>query len=212
MTSPAQATTPASALGPAPGRPRLVVVRHGSTEWSATGRHTGRTDVDLDPEGEAQARALGPRLAGHRFARVLVSPLLRARRTCELAGFGRQAEETPDLEEWDYGAYEGLTTAEIRAERPGWSLWADGAPGGETREQVAERAERVTASARRADGDVLAFAHGHVLRILAAGWIGLPPTAGGSLLLLPGALGVLEWERDVPVIGRWNDTGADPLG
>lgn len=189
-----------------------MVVRHGSTEWSATWRHTGRTDVELDPAGEAQARALGPRLAGHRFARVLVSPLLRARRTCELAGFGRQAEETPDLEEWDYGGYEGLTTAEIRAGRPGWSLWADGVPDGETREQVAERAERVIALARRADGDVLAFAHGHVLRILAAGWIGLPSSAGTSLLLVPGALGVLDWERDVPVLGRWNDAGGDPLG
>jgi probable phosphoglycerate mutase len=191
---------------------RLVVVRHGATEWSGAGRHTGRTDVDLVPEGEAQARALGTVLAGHRFSRVLVSPRLRARRTAELAGFGSVADECADLEEWDYGEYEGLTTAEIRRRRPTWSLWTDGVPGGESIEQVAERAERVVSLVRRSAGDVLAFAHGHILRIVAARWIGLPPTAGASLLLWPAALGVLGWERDTPAVVRWNDTGGDPLG
>lgn len=205
MTGPAPAPT-------ASGHPRLVVVRHGATEWSSAGRHTGRTDVPLVAEGEDQARAVGRRLAGRRFASVLVSPLLRARRTCELAGFAPEATATPDLAEWDYGDYEGRTTAEIRAERPGWSLWRHGVPGGETIEQVAERAGRVIALARQAHGDVLVFAHGHVLRVLAAGWIGLPPSAGGSLLLSPGALGVLGWERENPVLALWNDTGGDPLG
>ncbi len=192
-------------------RPRLVVVRHGSTEWSASGRHTGRTDVPLDPEGEAQARALAQRLAGHPFTRVLVSPLGRARRTCELAGFGHRAEVTGDLAEWDYGEYEGLTTPEIRARRPGWRLWHDGVPAGERIGEVAARAERVIASVRSGRGDALAFAHGHLLRVLAARWLDMPPAAGGQLLLAPAALGVLSWEHGVPVLGRWDDDGADPL-
>ena len=187
------------------------MVRHGATAWSRAGRHTGRTDLALEPEGEDQARAQGRRLVGHRFARVLTSPLERARQTCALAGFAAQAKVDPDLAEWDYGEYEGRTTAEIRAERPGWSLWADGVPGGESIEEVAQRAERVIALVRQGDGDVLAFAHGHLLRVLAARWIGLPPSAGGSLGLEPGALGVLGWERDVPVLCRWDDSGADPL-
>lgn len=188
-----------------------MVVRHGATQWSSAGRHTGRTDVPLTPEGEAQARALERRLGGRSFALVLTSPRLRARRTCELAGFGPQARVTDDLQEWDYGRYEGRTTAEIRSERPGWSLWADGVPGGESIEQVADRAERVVARARRADGDVLAFAHGHILRVVAATWIGLPPSVGGSLLLQPAAIGVLGWEREHPVLERWDDAGGDPL-
>lgn len=191
---------------------RLVVVRHGATAWSSAGRHTGRTDVALAPDGEAQARALAGRLGGHLFARVLVSPLSRARRTCELAGFGDRAEVWPDLAEWDYGAYEGMTTAEIRDARPGWRLWDDGVPGGERLEEVAARADRVVHTARHASGDVLAFAHGHVLRVLAARWLGWAPSLGGSLLLAPSAIGVLTWERDAPVIGRWDDAGGDPLG
>jgi len=194
---------------------RLAVVRHGATEWSRAGRHTGRTDVALLREGEAQAAAVGARLAGHHFARVLVSPRLRARQTCELAGFGPESQLCPDLAEWDYGDYEGKTTAEIRAERPGWSLWADGVPGGERLDEVAARAARVVALAREAardSGDVLAFAHGHILRVVACQWAGLPPRSGGSLALSPGALGVLGWEREVPVIARWDDTGDDPLG
>ena len=187
------------------------MVRHGATAWSTAGRHTGRTDVPLTPDGEAQALALAGRLGGHRFARVLVSPLVRARRTCELAGFGDRAEVCADLAEWDYGDYEGLTSAEIRRARPGWRLWDDGVPGGERLEDVAARADRVAETARSAGGDVLAFAHGHVLRILAARWLEQAPTLGGSLLLAPSALGVLTWERGAPVIGRWDDDGADPL-
>jgi probable phosphoglycerate mutase len=190
---------------------RLVVVRHGATAWSTAGRHTGRTDVPLAPDGEVQARALAGRLGGHVFERVLVSPLGRARRTCELAGFGSRAEVCADLVEWDYGEYEGLTSAEIRRERPGWRLWDDGVPGGEGLDEVAARADRVVAAARAASGDVLAFAHGHVLRILAARWLGMAPSLGGSLLLAPSALGVLTWEHDTAAIGRWDDDGADPL-
>lgn len=190
---------------------RLVVVRHGATSWSTAGRHTGRTDVPLTSEGEAQARGLAGRLGGHSFARVLVSPLGRARHTCELAGFGDRAEVCPDLAEWDYGDYEGRTSAEIRRSRPGWRLWDDGVPGGEQLEEVAARADRVVEAARMSAGDVLAFAHGHVLRILAARWLGMVPSAGGSLLLAPSAMGVLTWERDAPVIGRWDDDGVDPL-
>jgi len=190
---------------------RLVVVRHGSTPWSAAGKHTGRTDVPLDRHGESQARALRRRLSGHGFARVLCSPLGRARATCELAGFGAQAEICPDLLEWDYGAYEGLTTDEICRERPGWSLWTDGVVGGETIEQVAARAGRVVAEARIGGGDTLAFAHGHVLRILAASWLEKDPRLGGSFLLSPAGLGVLGWERETPVLERWNDHPGDPL-
>jgi broad specificity phosphatase PhoE len=167
--------------------------------------------VPLAPDGEVQARGLAGRLAGHRFARVLVSPLGRARRTCELAGFGDRAEVCPDLLEWDYGDYEGLTTTEIRRDRPDWRLWDDGVPGGERLEEVAARADRVVDLAHGADGDVLAFAHGHVLRVLAARWLGMAPSVGGSLLLSPSALGVLTWEREAPVIARWDDDGADPL-
>ena len=189
-----------------------MVVRHGSTEWSRAGRHTGRTDLALDAGGEAQARAVGHRLAGHRFSLVLVSPLRRARETCALAGFGEAAEVREDLAEWDYGDYEGRTTAEIRAERPGWRLWDDGVPGGETLEEVAARAGRVVAEVRGGGGDALAFAHGHLLRILAACWLGLPPATAGSLLLGAGALGVCGWDREAPALGRWDDDGDDPLG
>jgi len=190
---------------------RLVVVRHGATAWSTAGRHTGRTDVPLDARGEGQARALAGRLGPHSFSRVLVSPLGRARRTCELAGFGDRAEVWPDLAEWDYGGYEGLTSAEIRRDRPGWRLWDDGVPGGERLEDVAARADRVVAAVRAGVGDVLAFAHGHLLRVVAARWLGLDPAAAGNLQLAPAALGVLTWERESPALGRWDDDGADPL-
>lgn len=153
----------------------LWLLRHGETAWTILGRHTGRTDVPLTPRGERQAAALGHRITGQRFALILTSPLLRASETCRLAGYGSVAEVEPDLQEWDYGAYEGRTTAEIRAEQPEWSIWRTGAPGGETPGDVGLRADRVIARAQKAGGGVALFAHGHLLRILAARWIGLPP-------------------------------------
>jgi broad specificity phosphatase PhoE len=192
-------------------RARLVVVRHGATEWSRSGRHTGRTDVPLLAEGRTEAEELGRRLAGHVFTMVLTSPLRRARETCELAGFGSQAETCDDLREWDYGEYEGRTTDEIRARRPGWSVWTDGAPGGETADDVGRRADHVVAEARRSTGDVLAFAHAHLLRVVGARWVGLPPVAGGLFTLAPATISVLGWDRDVAVITRWNDAAGDPL-
>ncbi|MHB8592997.1 MAG: histidine phosphatase family protein [Acidimicrobiales bacterium] len=190
---------------------RLVVVRHGATEWSRSGRHTGRTDVPLCGLGEAQATDLARRLGVHRFALVLSSPLARARRTCALAGFDEPARVIDDLAEWDYGQYEGLTTDGIRAGHPGWSLWRDGAPGGETADQVGLRADRVVALAREAGGDVLAFAHGHVLRVVTARWLGLPAGAGSLFLLPPAGIGVLGWEREVPALVRWGPGDADLL-
>lgn len=190
---------------------RLVVVRHGATAWSTAGRHTGRTDVPIDAQGEEQARHLRERLAGHDFALVLCSPLGRARRTCELAGFGDRAQVADDLAEWDYGEYEGLTTPQIREQRPGWTLWDDGVEGGERIEQVAARADRVIERVGRASGDVLAFAHGHVLRVVAARWLGLAPQWGRGLLLAPAGLGVLAWEHEEPALGRWDDDGGPAL-
>jgi broad specificity phosphatase PhoE len=196
---------------PWPSRPRLVVVRHGATQWSRSRRHTGRTDVPLLDEGRAQAAELGARLVGHAFARVLTSPLRRAVDTSVIAGFGEQAEVCDDLREWDYGAYEGLTTDDIRAERPHWSLWADGVPEGESAHDVGARADRVVAMARACHGDVLAFAHSHLLRVLGARWVGLAPTAGALLVLSPATLSVLGWEREQPVVTRWNDAAGDAL-
>ena len=187
-----------------------MAVRHGSTAWSATRRHTGWSDIPLEPEGREQARAVGRRLAGHRFGRVLVSPLQRARETGALAGFP-DAEVCDDLREWNYGDYEGRTTVEIRAERPGWSLWQDGAPGGETIGQVARRADRVVAQVRAVPGDVLVFAHAHILRVVAARWLVLPAGDGSRWVLDPASVSVLGWERETPVIERWNDTGGAPL-
>jgi probable phosphoglycerate mutase len=190
---------------------RLVLVRHGQTEWSRTGRHTGRTDIPLEEAGIEAAKSLADRLAGHRFRRVLVSPLLRARETCRLAGFAGAGESCPDLLEWDYGADEGRTTAEIRRDRPGWSIWTGGVPAGETLEEVGARADRVVAEARGAGGDVLAFAHAHILRVVAARWLGLPPAGGALLVLGPATVSVLGWERETPAVLRWNDTAGDPL-
>ncbi|MGA2520946.1 MAG: histidine phosphatase family protein [Acidimicrobiales bacterium] len=194
-----------------PRPPRLVVVRHGATEWSRAGRHTGRTDIPLLAEGRRQAEALQARLVGHDFARVLTSPMERAFETGLLAGFGVEAQRSDDLLEWDYGDYEGLTTAEIRAIRPGWTLWRDGAPGGESPDDVARRADRVVASARQATGDVLVFAHGHLLRMVAVRWLALEPAAGAMFVLDPATLSILGWERDVAVVSRWNDGAGDPL-
>jgi broad specificity phosphatase PhoE len=189
--------------------PITLIARHGETEWSAAGRHTGRTDVPLSGRGEADARALGTRLRGLEIALVLCSPLRRAMRTCELAGLGDRAEADRDLAEWDYGAYEGLTTAEILGERPGWRLFRDGCPRGEAPEQVAGRADRVIARARVARGDTLLFSSGHIGRMIAARWLGLAPIGGEYLVLSTASLSTLAYEhdsRDEPVIRIWNDT------
>ncbi len=193
------------------GRSRLVLVRHGATAWSEAGRHTGRTDIPLLEEGRHQAEALGRLLAGHEFALVLTSPLERARKTCALAGFSAAAKPCDDLLEWDYGDYEGLTTEQIRRESPRWSLWDDGAPGGEQPEEVGRRAERVVSLARAESGDILAFGHGHLLRVVAARWLGLAPREGRLLRLDPATVSILGWERDTAVVSRWNDTAGDPL-
>ena len=183
---------------------RLWLVRHGETEWSASGQHTSRTDIPLTPRGERQALALGRSLAGHPFALVLSSPLGRARETCRLAGHGGVAQITDDLREWDYGIYEGRTTADIRKEIPGWTVWSGPVPGGETLEQVARRTRRVIDRAVAAAGDVALFAHAHVLRVLTACWLGLPPEAGRLLALGTASLNILGYERETRVISVWN--------
>jgi probable phosphoglycerate mutase len=182
----------------------IVLVRHGQTAWSVSEQHTGTTDVPLTDVGERQARELGARLAGWRFERVLTSPLARALETCRLAGLGDRAEVTDDLREWDYGDYEGRRTLDIRDERPGWTVWIDGAPGGETVEEVGRRADRVIDEVRNCDGDVALFAHGHLLRILGARWIGLPADSGRRLALATASVSVLGWEREAAVVERWN--------
>lgn len=184
---------------------RVVVVRHGETTWSATGRHTSRTDLPLTPAGSESAAALRGALATETFARVFTSPLRRATETCELVGLGALAEERPQLREWDYGDHEGLTTAEIRRSAPGWDLWTDGAPGGETPGDVRERVDGLIREIRSIDGDVALFSHGHLSRALAARWIELPVAAGKSFLFATAAIGVLGWDRGTPVIDRWND-------
>jgi broad specificity phosphatase PhoE len=186
-------------------KPEVVLVRHGETEWSRDGRHTGRTDVPLTAVGREEASLLGARLAAWRFVRVLTSPLQRAQDTCRLAGYGEVAELREDLMEWDYGTYEGRTTADIRAERPRWSLWTDGVPRGETAEDVGRRADRVIEEVRAAHDDVAVFAHGHLLRVVAARWLGLAPTEGRLLALGTSTVSVLGYERDTSVIVRWNE-------
>ncbi len=187
--------------------PIVVLARHGETAWTRTGQHTGRTDLPLTEHGESQARALGERLRGRRFVRVFTSPLQRAKRTCELAGFGAAAELDPDLVEWDYGKYEGRRTAEILAERPGWQLFRDGGPGGESPDQVGARADRVVHRVREVGGDVLLFSSAHFLRTLAARWLGLPPAAGAYFVLGTASVSALGWEHDraEPVIRSWNE-------
>lgn len=194
-----------SSATPAERRPELWLIRHGETEWSASGRHTGRTNIPLTEEGIRQGRALGRYLAGRSFALVLTSPLSRAADTCGLAGYGDVAQPCEDLLEWDYGRAEGHTTAEMRAELPGWSVWTTGPPGGETVDAVGRRTDRVIARAVEAAGDVALFAHAHVLRILAARWLGLPANDGRLFLLGPASVSVLGWEREVRAISRWND-------
>lgn len=189
-------------------RPEIVLARHGETEWSRDGRHTGRTDIPLTERGREQAQALCGTLAERRFARVLTSPLSRAVETCRLAGLLDRAERTEALLEWDYGDYEGITTREIRAQRPDWVLWRDGCPHGETAADVAARVDPLIAELRALDADAALFAHGHVLRVLAARWIELAPEHGASLVLTTGTLSALGWEHEWPAIDRWNA----PLG
>ena len=184
----------------------MWLVRHGETEWARLGRHTGRTDIQLTELGREQALAVGARLARRPFARVLSSPLSRALDTAKLAGFGERVETTDELLEWDYGADEGLTTAEIREDRPGWTVWGEGPRNGETVGEVGQRVDRVIADARTASGDVLVFAHGHVLRILAARWLDQPPAEGRLFALSTATVSILGWEREQPVLERWNDT------
>ncbi len=183
----------------------VVLVRHGQTEWSPIGRHPSATDLPLTPAGDEEARSLAPMLRAHRFAAVLSSPRQRARRTAELAGLTVTAVDD-DLAEWNYGEYEGLTSAEINSGRPGWDLWADGCPGGETPTDVGARLDQVVGRVRTllADGDVAVVGHGHALRVLAARWVGLP-AAGGALLRLDTAtVSTLGYEHDRPVVVRWN--------
>nr|WP_254216950.1 histidine phosphatase family protein [Synechococcus sp. CCY 9618] len=191
----------------------LWLIRHGATEWARAGRHTGRTDVPLLAEGETEARALAPALARQRFLAVLSSPLQRARRTCDLAGLGTRAERCDDLQEWNYGAYEGITTDEIRRTRPGWTVWEGGCPDGEDAADVQERCERVIqrcltlAAAGDSDGDpprIALFAHSHLLRALAGTWLGLGARAGALLVLGTGGLSVLGHERSTRTLLRWN--------
>jgi broad specificity phosphatase PhoE len=182
----------------------VVLVRHGETEWSRDHRHTGRTDVPLTAEGRRQAERLRDALAEWNFTRVLSSPLSRALDTCRLAGYGDRAELSDALLEWDYGEYEGETTDRIRESRSGWSLWRDGCPGGETVTDVSARLDQLVSELKDSDGDVLLFAHGHVLRVLAARWVGLAPEAGARLWLATATISVLGFERETAVFRRWN--------
>lgn len=187
--------------------PRIYLARHGETAWTISHQHTGRTDIPLTARGEANARSLGQRLADETFERVFVSPLGRARRTCELAGLSGDARPEPDLLEWDYGRYEGRTTTEIRAERPGWYLFRDGCPGGESVESVGARADRVVARLKTARGQIILFGHGHFFRVLAARWLGLPAADARHFWLGTAALCVLGYEHTLnePVVLLWND-------
>lgn len=190
---------------------QVVLVRHGETEWSRDMRHTGRTDVPLTDRGREDARMLRDSLATFNFTRVLTSPLSRAVETCRLAGLGERAETMEALLEWDYGEYEGITTKEIRAHRPGWFLWRDGCPGGETAEQVGARVDPLVAELKQGKGDVALFAHGHVLRVLCARWLGLPPQDGALFALSTATLSVLGFERETAVITRWNSPVTSPV-
>jgi broad specificity phosphatase PhoE len=183
----------------------LLLARHGETEWSANGRHTSRTDLPLTDNGRRLARRLAPRLADRGFAFVLTSPMRRAVETCELAGLGEQAQVRDELREWDYGDYEGIATAEIQRRRPGWSLWRDGCPNGEIAADVGTRADRVIAEVRAAHDDAVAFGHGHMLRVLAARWLGLAPEEGALFALATGTLSTLGYEHDTAVILSWSE-------
>jgi len=190
-----------------PQLPLVYLARHGETAWTVSGQHTGLTDIPLTERGERNARRLGERLRGLTFARVFTSPLQRARKTCELAGFGDRAEVDADLVEWNYGRYEGLTTADILKANPNWQLFRDGCPGGESVAQIGARADRVLARVRAVPGDVLLFSSSHFLRVLAARWCGLEPAGGRYLYLGTATLSTLGYEHDLnePVIRLWND-------
>ncbi len=186
---------------------RIYLIRHGETEWSLSGQHTGRTDIPLTAHGEDGALKLGPRLGEIQFARVLTSPRQRARRTCELAGLGGEAAIEPDLAEWDYGDYEGQRSVEILQSRPGWNIYRDGCPNGESSSQISDRADRLIVRLRAGDGNVVLFSHGHFGRVLAARWIGLPVFEAQRFLLDTASLNILGYERDrveSPVIVLWN--------
>ena len=188
--------------------PVIYLARHGETAWTLSGQHTGRTDLPLTEEGERQARNLAPRLAGLSFAKVFTSPLQRAARTCELAGFGATAQPDPDLTEWNYGDYEGRRTADILKERPGWMLFRDGCPGGESPAEIGARADRVIARLRAIEGNVLLFSSGHILRTLGARWLGLEPAGGQYFGLSTASVSALGYEhtKSEPVIKLWNET------
>ncbi len=189
---------------PVSGLPELWLIRHGETEWSRSGQHTSRTDLPLTEQGEQRARQLGKYLNAKPFALVLTSPMQRARSTCRLAGFGEQSEIDADLLEWDYGDYEGLTTAEIRKTAPNWTVWTAPCPNGESAAQVGARADAVIGRATRSNGPTALFGHGHMLRVLAARWLGLDANAGRLFALSTGTISVLGHERDSPVIQQWN--------
>jgi broad specificity phosphatase PhoE len=186
-------------------RPQAWLVRHGETAWSKSGQHTGRTDVPLTDAGRAQAKELRRKLGRRKFAVILSSPMSRALETARLADFADRVEIDPELHEWDYGRYEGRTTPQIRESVPGWSVWTHPIPGGETADEVAARVDRVIARVRAAPGDALLFAHGHILRVLAARWLGLPATDGRLFALGTATVSVLGWERETPVVERWNE-------
>jgi broad specificity phosphatase PhoE len=190
-------------------RPQAWLVRHGETAWSKSGQHTGRTDVPLTDAGRAQARRVRRKLGRRKFALVLSSPMSRALDTARLAGFGDRVELDQELHEWDYGRYEGLTTAEIRKTVPGWTVWTHPIPDGETADQVAARVDRVITRVRAAPGDAVIFAHGHVLRVFATRWLGLPPTNGRLFALGTATVSVLGWERETPVVERWNEPATE---
>jgi probable phosphoglycerate mutase len=185
---------------------QVYLIRHGETEWSLSGQHTGATDIPLTENGREVARLLKPVLAKETFARVWTSPLRRARDTCDLAGFGDRAEVDRDLMEWNYGEYEGLTPKQIHAKAPGWMIFSDGCPGGEDPEEIGARADRVIAKVRAVEGNVALFAHGHIFRVFAARWLGLPATAGRHFLLDTATLNILGYYREIPAVKRWNAT------
>jgi len=185
--------------------PEIFLARHGETEWSLNGRHTGTTDIPLTDNGRRHAEALGARLAGREFAAVFTSPLVRAAETCRLAGLGERAVVREELMEWNYGEYEGRTTADIRETVPGWTVWTHETPGGETPEQVGARCDALIEELVQFDGDVACFAHGHILRVLGARWMGVPPQKGANLALSTGTLSVLGWERVNRTLQLWND-------